>query len=175
MNRTLEQAALLVADLARLRTAKLKEVHSEIVALRDHIRELIGPDNHVRAVLDEAKSIETEGMTKAERRDWEAKARVLSTVRVEWLECLECGKRTEALSLHVQKAHRISWDDYLAKWDLLDLDERFDMGEYPRVSASFVAKQKAITLARMKEHPDDYKGENLRRYREEKKNRSSSS
>ncbi|WP_239807307.1 hypothetical protein [Croceicoccus hydrothermalis] len=63
----------------------------------------------------------------------------------------------------------LSWDDYLANWDLLNFEQRLDMGEYSKISASFVAKQKANTLTKMKEHPDDYMGENLRRYREAKK------
>lgn len=173
MNRTLEEAALLVADLARLKTKQLTSIRPEIIALRDRIRDLSGSPggdkNRVRAALDKARASETARMTKAQIRDWEAQARVSATVRIDGLECLECGKKTEVLSIHVKKAHRMTWEDYLARWDLLDLDARFDIGDYPKSSVSFIARQRANTMARMEKHPDDYTGANLRRYREEQK------
>ena len=156
---TVEEAALLVADLARLKTKQLTSIRPEIIALRDRIRELagspVGEENRVSAALDKARATETARMTKALIRDWEAQARVSATVRLNGLECLECGKKTEVLSLHVQKAHRMTWDKNLTRWDLHDLDKRFDIGDYPRSSASFIARQRANTLERMEEHPDD--------------------
>lgn len=172
MNRTLEEAALLVADLARLKTKQLTQIRPEIIALRDRIRELAGPPvkpNPVREALDKTRSEETAGMTDAEIRDWDAKARASSTIRIDELQCLECGEWFELLSMHVQKAHRLEWDEYLARWDLLDLDERFDIGDYPKASVAFIARQRTKTLHRMKKHPEDYTGENLQRYRDKKK------
>lgn len=175
MNRTLEEAALLVADLARLKTKQLTAIRPEVIALRDRIRDLAGPaaeTNDLRDAIEKARAEETAGMTPEEVRDWDSRNRATSTVRLNGLQCLECGKWVEVLSLHVQKAHRLSWDDYLARWDLLDLDARFDMGDYPKTSASFVARQREKTLARMKDHPEDYTGENLQRYYAEKGDRS---
>lgn len=172
MNRTLEEAALLVADLARLKTKQLTQIRPEIIALRDRIRELAGPPvkpNPVREALDKARSAETAGMTDAEIRDWDAKARASSTIRMDGLQCLECGEWFELLSMHVQKGHRLEWEEYLARWDLLDLDERFDIGDYPKASTTFIARQRAKTLDRMKDHPEDYTGENLQRFREKRK------
>ena len=171
MNRTLEEAALLVADLARLKTKQLTEIRPEVIALRDRIRDLANPaaaNNDLADAIEEARSKETAGMTPKEVRDWDAQNRAASTVRLDKLQCLECGKWVEVLSLHVQKAHRLSWDEYLARWDLLDLDARFDMGEYPKTSVSFISRQREKTLARMKDHPEDYTGENLKRYYAEK-------
>ena len=171
MNKTLEEAALLVADLARLNTPDLVALLPHIRDLRHRIRERdfeIGMPS--QAVMQQAEAMATAHLTEDELRDYQTRRRVAQTVRMDGLECLECGRKTESLALHVTKGHRMTWDEYLAKWDLHDLGERFeDLEYYPKTSVSFMARQRENARKYVDDNPHKYTGAELARYREQKK------
>ncbi|NCP22811.1 MAG: hypothetical protein GW854_01540 [Erythrobacter sp.] len=177
MNKTLEEAALLMADLARLPTPDLVALLPHIRDLRQRIRErdfALGTPS--QAVLEHAEAMATAHLTEDELRDYNARRRVAETVRIDGLICLECGEKKEALVLHVTKGHHMTWDEYLSKWDLHDLGDRFEeLEDYPKVSGSFIARQRTNAKTYAKDNPLKYTGAELARYREEQKKRSSSS
>ena len=64
----------------------------------------------------------------------------------------------------------MTWDEYLAKWDLHDLGERFeDLEDYPKTSVSFMARQRENARKYVDDNPHKYTGAELARYREQKK------
>ncbi|MEC7819216.1 MAG: MucR family transcriptional regulator [Pseudomonadota bacterium] len=174
MNKTLEEASLLMADLARLSTPDLVALLPHIRDLRQRIRErdfALGTPS--QAVLEQAEAMATAHLTEDELRDYNARRRVAETVQIDGLTCLECGRKTESLVLHFTKGHHMTWDEYLAKWDLNDLGERFEeLEDYSKTSGSFIAKQRLNARRNVELHPEKYTGAELARYREEQKKRS---
>lgn len=177
MNKTLEEAALLVAELARLQTPDLVALLPHVRDLRQRIRDrdfALGTPS--QAVMEQAEALATAHLTEDELRDYETRRRVAQTVRIDKLKCLECGKETESLILHVTRGHKMPWDEYLAKWDLHDLGERFeDLEDYPKTSVAFMVKQRTNAKKYAQDNPLKYTGKELARYRDERNNRSSSS
>ncbi|QWC58002.1 hypothetical protein F7D01_13830 [Erythrobacter sp. 3-20A1M] len=148
MNRTLEEAALLTADIARLRHKDLLEIMPLVLEWRRIIRDRSWVDENTGPKAELVRQAE-EHLAQESDEEREVRRLLEATVRHDWLECLECSKRTESLALHVQRKHHISWDDYLTKHGLKDLPARFEgMDVYPKVSPSYVEKQRRNALAR---------------------------
>jgi predicted transcriptional regulator len=61
---------------------------------------------------------------------------VRRSVRPDHLVCLECGAKQKTLKRHLSTAHRLSVDEYRAKWNL--------PRDYPMVAPDYAARRSAL-------------------------------